>query len=583
MPPVTARTLIIRQWRLGLCYLAAASAAIALTRIEGGVAQLWGATAILLAALMRTAPRNWWAPVLACTVPAMIATGVLGLSWAAAPAFLLINGGEAVVAALVLRRLQVGRETLGSLRWVGAFTAACLAGPLAVAPMVGAAMWLLGHDPLTAVKYFVSGHALGNLIFTPLALLLIGRRARFEVKTILHKQRKTVGSVLALLLGTSALVFLQSEAPILYVASLSAMLATLLLGRVGAAVSIATLAICGTLAKVAGTGPLQLTDFDPSGKLLLFQVFLAATSLTILPVAAVMRTQKKMLVRMRESEARFRMLAEHSSDIILHLGVDGKFRFVSPAIQQLSGYSPASLIGTRSSAFVHPDDRGAVAVEHRACFAQPGETRRFRHRARVADGSWRWVEASARAFVDEDGNPEGVVSMLRDITESKAEQEQWQKAALTDRLTGLPNRRALETAVGGDTSGQHCIALLDLDRFKQVNDTYGHDVGDAVLSGFGEIARRMIRTNDTVARIGGEEFVILFEHSSIEQAYQVCERMRRVLGQTLLTTPAGPLRVTASGGVAVIGRGGLTAALKAADEALYRAKKGGRDQLLLAA
>lgn len=580
---MNARNLIARQWRLSLCYLAAATAAIALTRFEGGIAQTWGATAFLLAALMRTAPRHWWAPVLACVLPPMIATGLLGPGWAAAPAFALINAGEAIAAALVLRHLQSGRETLGNLRWVGAFAAACVAGPLVMIPIVAVTLQLLGLDSRTATLHFVTGHSLGNLIFTPIALMVVGQQARTALLATLTTQKKAVTAVVMLSLGTSLLVFAQTTMLLLYLASLSAMVATFLLGRTGAAASIAILAVAGTIAKVVATGPFELTQLDASGQLLMFQVFLAATSLTVLPVAAALRAQKKMVGQLREKEARFRMLAEHSSDIIMHLGVRGEFRFVSPAIRQLSGHDPAQMIGCMSNEFVHPDDRAACAAEHRACFAQPGEIRRFRYRARVADGSWRWVEASARAMVDDEGRPDGVISMLRDITDSKTEQDQWQKAALTDRLTGLPNRRALEAAVGAHRSGKHCIALLDLDRFKQVNDTYGHDAGDAVLCGFGKLARRMVRASDTVARIGGEEFVILFEHSSIEQAYEVCDQMLRMLGRTMLTTPAGPLRITASGGVAVIGRGGLTAALKAADEAMYRAKKGGRDLLLLAA
>ena len=104
-----------------------------------------------------------------------------------------------------------------------------------------------------------------------------------------------------------------------------------------------------------------------------------------------------------------------------------------------------------------------------------------------------------------------------------------------------------------------------------------------MLAGFGEVARRLVRTYDTVVRLGGEEFVVLFEHTRLEQAYEITDRLRRIIGQTPLTTPAGPLRVTVSGGVTEVDRGGLEASLKAADEALYRAKKGGRDRLLLAA
>jgi diguanylate cyclase (GGDEF)-like protein/PAS domain S-box-containing protein len=430
---------------------------------------------------------------------------------------------------------------------------------------------------------FFSGHALGNLTVLPIALLLTGRSARKDTRRLLMRKRLDALIVLPLTIAVDTIVFVQSSWPILFLPVMFVVLATFRLGRTGAALSLAALALIGGALTCLGYGPINLLHASAAERILFFQWYLACTVLTIVPVAAELHRRATLLRRVRDSEARFRMLAEHSSDIILHLGRRGEFRFVSPAITRLSGHDPATLIGRRSGEFVHPDDHRLVWSEHRLCFEVPGTTRRYRHRAVLADGSLRWVEAHACAVLDEDGRPDGVISLLRDITESRQEQEQWRSAAMTDRLTGLPNRRSLELAVSRLNGGDHCLALLDLDRFKQVNDTYGHDAGDAVLTGFAEVAQRLVRTHDMVARLGGEEFVILFEHTQIDQAYQVCDRLRRILAQTPLVTPAGPLRITVSGGVAPIGRGGLEAGLKAADEALYRAKRGGRDQLLLAA
>ena len=116
-----------------------------------------------------------------------------------------------------------------------------------------------------------------------------------------------------------------------------------------------------------------------------------------------------------------------------------------------------------------------------------------------------------------------------------------------------------------------------------MNDSWGHDAGDEVLRGFAIVARRELRQKDVVARLGGEEFAILFPDTSLVQAMQICERLRTAVGRSVLVRRLPNLRVTVSGGVATLGPEGLECALKVADEALYTAKRSGRDQLALAA
>lgn len=212
----------------------------------------------------------------------------------------------------------------------------------------------------------------------------------------------------------------------------------------------------------------------------------------------------------------------------------------------------------------------------------------FRYLGLIGDGGKRWFETQSRAVIDGDGRIEGVLSVSRDVTEQVAEEERLQAAALTDALTGLPNRRAFQSLVDSRRveiaeAGRDCIALLDMDHFKRINDSWGHDVGDKVLCGFAAVARRELRQKDLVARLGGEEFAILFPDTSLIQAMQICERLRGQVAGTMLVQSLPQLRVTVSGGVAALGPEGLERALKVADEALYTAKRSGRDQLALAA
>ena len=163
---------------LGLFYFAAAGGMVAFTRFEGGVAWLWIATAILIAALVRTPRRFWTAPILVCAVAGILATGLWGLGWKAAPFFAFINIAEAVTAAWILRQNRARGQTLGSLDWFGTFLVAVgICGPLLGATMAAAWFTIAGGNPLSAGVSFMLGHSLGNLAFTPLAMLVMGRKA----------------------------------------------------------------------------------------------------------------------------------------------------------------------------------------------------------------------------------------------------------------------------------------------------------------------------------------------------------------------------------------------------------------------
>jgi len=189
-------------------------------------------------------------------------------------------------------------------------------------------------------------------------------------------------------------------------------------------------------------------------------------------------------------------------------------------------------------------------------------------------------------MVADNGEPDGILSVVRDITLQVQAEERLATAAMTDALTGLPNRRAFRAAAedlmrAPAASRTDCIAIFDIDHFKKVNDRYGHEAGDEVLIHFARIARDMVRPGDLIARLGGEEFGAILPSTTLFDAMEVCERLRSEIGTRFVTPEA--IRVTISGGVAMLTEEGLDAALRRADAALYEAKNGGRDQLMLAA
>lgn len=161
-----------------------------------------------------------------------------------------------------------------------------------------------------------------------------------------------------------------------------------------------------------------------------------------------------------------------------------------------------------------------------------------------------------------------------------------ESAAHTDPLTGLLNRRGFADRIEKDLHrGSECrLAVFDIDRFKSVNDTYGHAAGDEVLKTFARVAKKVVRENDQVARLGGEEFAILLTGSTLKQGMMICERLRTTIEKEITRVDGRSIRVTVSGGLArIVEDGDIEATFAAANAALYEAKRAGRNQLALAA
>lgn len=205
------------------------------------------------------------------------------------------------------------------------------------------------------------------------------------------------------------------------------------------------------------------------------------------------------------------------------------------------------------------------------------------------DGMRVILSVNAAPLDDADGTFSGAVTTFTDITERKLLEAQLRYQAYTDELTGLANRvqliERLQTALRGQPNGTHVAVLyLDLDGFKAVNDEHGHEAGDVLLADVGQRLRSLVRPDDLVGRLGGDEFMVLLgEVSDAATAMEVGERIRT--GMEAPFTAAGQaVRVGASIGVALSGATGQSpfAMLRAADQALYQAKHGGRNRVVLA-
>ena len=579
---------------IGLIYFAAAAATIATTRFGGGVAFLWIANAFLVAELKLSPRSTWPGSLAACAVASFAATTLFGVGLVGAPALALINVGEAVIGLLLLQRLSPRSRPLETIAGVFIFIfSVAIVAPAVTAPLGAGAVMLAAGLPdsvfLTNALRWYAGHALGALTFMPLFVFILSGDAEKWARSVTVAGAIEAAVIMIGVLATAIVVFSQSQLPLLFLPTLPLIVALFRIGESGGALGVVIIALVGVYFTAEGQGPIELAG-GSGNRMQFLQFYLAVLVLISLPVAADLTRRNAHYDRLRDSEARYRLLAENSTDVVLNLDVDGRIRFISKSIEGLGGYRPADLIGRKASELVHPEDNGAVVAAYAAAFAYPGQLQIVEHRAVTDDGSIVWVEAHTQAIVDEAGQPQGLVSAVRDIGHRRGREQELVRQASTDPLTGLLNRRGffggLDSLLRNQLEAQRCcFALFDIDHFKRVNDSHGHSAGDQVLEEFARIARLVVRDDDLVGRLGGEEFGILMRGASFDHAVMVCERLRTTFAEQSVRSPSGsPIWVTVSAGVVPLGPKMTREQLyRRADEALYRAKAGGRNQIGLAA
>ncbi|MGK7877455.1 MAG: EAL domain-containing protein [Xenococcaceae cyanobacterium] len=237
------------------------------------------------------------------------------------------------------------------------------------------------------------------------------------------------------------------------------------------------------------------------------------------------------------SEQRFQALIENATDIIVILDAQGLFRYVSPSAKRILGYTLEDTLGKRAFEFAHPDDEPLMSENLKSAIQNPGISQpAVEYRIRHRNGSWYFLEAVATNLLDHPA-VKGIVLNCHDITKRKKVEEQLRYDAFHDALTGLPNRALfmdrLEQAINRrkrQKDNLFAVLFLDLDRFKVINDSLGHPIGNQLLIAIARRLEKCRRAGDTVARFGGDEFVILLENiTSINDAIKVAERIHRAL------------------------------------------------------
>ena len=313
-----------------------------------------------------------------------------------------------------------------------------------------------------------------------------------------------------------------------------------------------------------------------AGELGLLSVVLTAL---LLRLVAGNRDRNEITRRLRERKALFRSLVTGSADFITLHDLAGTVLYASPPVARLTGLSLEELAHVRLGDLVHPDDRGGVREAAEGFLRSPGSEAELLLRVRSADGSWRWCRTLAHDLRS-DPDVRGIVCNTRDVHERHLLEQQVQHDAYHDALTGLGNlaqaRALLDAVCAPDAATEATVALIDLDGFKQVNDTFGHGQGDALLTAVAARLRSCVREEDAVTRIGGDEFLIVL--ADTVEGDLIGERVLSVLREPLLVL-GRPLTIGASVGLATtLDRPTPDELLRNADLAMYSAKAAGRNR-----
>ena len=291
----------------------------------------------------------------------------------------------------------------------------------------------------------------------------------------------------------------------------------------------------------------------------------------------------------RASERRFRSLVQHSSDITLVVGEGDRITYASPATMALLGLAPEDVVGMTSADIVHPDDRARISRGLGPQIQSLSVMDPVQVRMAHVDGSWRDVEAVITNLRDEP-SVAGYVANLRDISERKEAEARLVHQALHDPLTGLPNRTVILDSTerllarSRRTFEPAAALFIDLDNFKDINDTLGHAAGDHVLQAVSKRLVATVRGSDRIGRLGGDEFVVLAEGASLGAGPELlAERLLDALRKSFRIPgfEDTPLAISASIGIASGDRASATDLLRDADIALYRAKAAGKDRYAL--
>ncbi|MBL8652448.1 MAG: diguanylate cyclase [Sphingopyxis sp.] len=582
-------------WSLltALGYFLLASLSLYATKGADNIAAVWPPSGYLLAMLLLM-PARARAGGMGGMAAASLGANLLAETplWPSI-AFTIANVCEGLLALWLVNRHERAVPTFMATRSVVNFCFAALAASIASA---GVAALLTGGS-FEFFRSWMTTVALGMLIIAP-PVVMLARLA--ESGLLRHTNRATIVESVVMLTITAAVTaacFSQSGYPVTFIPCVAVVACSYRLGPFGAAGSVLIVAIITSWATGRGLGPIAGMEARPEVIILFLQFYLLTLLGSALPLAALLVGRQRLAKRLEQSN-RWLLQAEAAA-LVGHWRVD-LIRWTiqwSDQAYRIHGVEPGTAMTVQSSLDLYiPADaaRMRATLEQAVVTGAP-----FEYQGQIirADDEVRDIVSHGSIEYSRGGKPIGIFGTIQDVTESvenarmlEAARSDAEAAANTDALTGLPNRRHtlafLERALIGarENGAPLAVAVFDIDHFKRINDVHGHGVGDEVIRRVAHRAKASLREEDMVGRFGGEEFVCILRRSSAQAAELVAERVRQAIeGGHGRADDAGP-PATVSIGVAVFaGETSAEALLQRADEALYVAKREGRNRLRMAA
>lgn len=281
---------------------------------------------------------------------------------------------------------------------------------------------------------------------------------------------------------------------------------------------------------------------------------------------------------MNLNEHQYKLIVEFSPNLIWRSGTDGLCDYFNKTWLQFTGRDMEQERGNGWVEGVHPDDLSYCLKIYSEAFALR-ESFEMNYRLKRHDGQWRWINDRGVPFYDDQGSFQGYIGSCVDTTEQVIG-EQMKIMAQTDGLTGVFSRQYFIQMAGEEIErserGQRrlCLAMIDIDRFKAINDEYGHHVGDEVLRHFAQVLLGNVRKNDLAGRYGGDEFIILFPDADLAQASLAMDRLSNKLKSPMILPEQFNLAFTISYGIVEKDSGmTLDSLIRHADKAMYAMKK----------
>jgi diguanylate cyclase (GGDEF)-like protein len=569
---------------------------------------VWLPSAVAVASLYAT-PRRRWAPLLAALfVFQLLSFAALRIPLVPALGFALGNQVEAFIcAALGIRVLGERGKSPQTFAHVGGLFAAALLGCAAGALI---SLPFRAQPSIAELAWWFLSSVLGVLTATPVLLYIrqwLGfgdQNVRLWESGSKSEFLLSIGAMTALALAVMASP-IPGMTPVLFVA---VVFAVFRYGQLGAACGVLAYALAGTFASLGGHSPAPYLRLGPSSAALVLQAQMLLMLATALPLAAMLLTRSRLEqgLRVTNDELRAHLTILNLTKTLAGIG-RWQYNFETNAqnwsakMLELNGLSPELAPDPGDIRDLLPDC-GAMLFARLAEHRDVRIPYTFDYSVTHRDGSEHILKMNVFNEFGPDGNRVALFAVAMDVTEQVHREEalrsarekaieqaaEAQRLAKTDPLTGLANRRAtfgwLESMAASSLEIEEPLAVLmfDIDHFKQINDTYGHGVGDEVLRTVSKIARRVIQADDLVGRVGGEEFVCILSGVGEQEARAQAERLCRSISDETGRAP-GPA-VTISVGLALLRADDCVETLMCrADAALYEAKASGRNQVRRAA